>query len=424
MNTIRFFILTLCFGFAFATFNAKAQTFNWGADVKASQEKWTVLKDAIFLKQYKNGIEPLEWLITNTPDLNPDLYKKGAELYDELIKVETDPQLKSQYEDKSMEMYDLRAKQYSSDLANILNRKGLRALTYWQDRPEKFSEMFALYQKIVEMNGDATAATNVNNLMVLACSEKNAGKINDEQMQEIYDKTSNIINNNLAKNDQTLETWKATKTFVDNKAQECIKIDCDFVKTTMYPKYKANPNDLELLKKMYNALTSGKCIEMPEFIEITEALVSKEPNFKRYNVLALAYKAKGDNTLYYQNLEKAMQYAENNTQKAEILLILAQAGINTKSNALQAVSLDGSKAFQAYSLIGNLYMRTSCGGDNPVVRKANYIAAYNMYAKAGNSQGMAAAQQGFPTREEIFTYGMGGQTVALPCLGESVVIPN
>jgi len=53
-----------------------------------------------------------------------------------------------------------------------------------------------------------------------------------------------------------------------------------------------------------------------------------------------------------------------------------------------------------------------------------FIAAYNMYQKAGNARGMKNAQAQFPSMEEIFELGMEeGQVVKVGCwVNESVSV--
>lgn len=402
---------------------AKAQDgWNWGNDKAKAQENWVLFKDAIFLKEHINGIEPLNWLVANTPNLNAELYKKGAELYETLEKDEKDATLKAKYQDLAMSMYDMRIKNFA-DEANVLNRKGLRALSYWQGRPEKTQELFDLYTKIVALNKEATYAANVSYLMFIACQQKAAGKINDEQVLDIYDGLTTIVTANISKD---AKMWTPIKDDIDSQSASCIVADCEYIKNTLIPKYKSSNGDLGLLKKIFSLMISGKCTSDLLFLEIANDLVLKEPTVSRIKVLALAYKGQGDNTKYYQLIEKSADYTDNTSDKANIYLELAQAGINTKGNALKAMSIDPSKAYLAYTLIGNLYMASggSCGNANPVIARAVYIAAYNMYQKAGNAQGMAKAQAYFPSKEDIFTYNMAGQTVSVPCIGETVVIPN
>jgi hypothetical protein len=64
------------------------------------------------------------------------------------------------------------------------------------------------------------------------------------------------------------------------------------------------------------------------------------------------------------------------------------------------------------------------GGVSRVKDRSIYMAAYNAYQRAGDSQGMAQARAQFPSREEIFTEGLQvGGTINTGCwIGETVTL--
>ena len=64
------------------------------------------------------------------------------------------------------------------------------------------------------------------------------------------------------------------------------------------------------------------------------------------------------------------------------------------------------------------------GLENPVHDKAVYMAAYEMFRRAGDSAGMKRAQAQFPTMEEIFTYNIEeGSSYKIGCwINETVKI--
>ena len=72
-----------------------------------------------------------------------------------------------------------------------------------------------------------------------------------------------------------------------------------------------------------------------------------------------------------------------------------------------------------FNLVGNLYFTSfaDCkGGESKVLDRAIFIAAYDMYQKAGNSAQMAAAKEQFPSIEDIFNENyQEGQEVTLEC---------
>ncbi len=95
--------------------------------------------------------------------------------------------------------------------------------------------------------------------------------------------------------------------------------------------------------------------------------------------------------------------------------------------ALKSASLSSSQSSKAYKLVGDIYMNSyeQCKGGKDVVEdRAVFIAAYDMYVKAGNSAGMNNAKEQFPSKEEVFTYNKKiGDSIKLNCwVGETVTI--
>ena len=132
-------------------------------------------------------------------------------------------------------------------------------------------------------------------------------------------------------------------------------------------------------------------------------------------------------------LDKALTLAENDAQKAEIQFELAKLyGAKGQKSAArtaakEAANLDESKSKDSWKLIADMYMSSinDCkGGESRAKDYSIYIAAYNAYQRAGDSNGMAQARQRFPSKEELFTESLQvGGTINTGCwIGETVTL--
>jgi len=97
-----------------------------------------------------------------------------------------------------------------------------------------------------------------------------------------------------------------------------------------------------------------------------------------------------------------------------------------RNSAYKAVGADPSRKV-AYKLIGDLYFRSynDCkAGVSKVQDRAVYLAAFEMYRKAGDAKMMASAKQQFPSIEEIFELDMKeGESITVGCwINETVTI--
>src|SRR5690606_35844092 len=156
-----------------------------------------------------------------------------------------------------------------------------------------------------------------------------------------------------------------------------------------------------------------------------ELIDSNNPTYATSQVRAMRYIQEKDYEKAQPVLEKALTLAENDVQKAEIQMDLAKVHANlgrksaARNAAKEAAALDPEKTKDAYSMIGGLYMNSfnDCkGGVSRVKDRAIYMAAYNAYQRAGDSQGMAQARAQFPSKEEVFTEGLQvGGSISTGC---------
>lgn len=394
-----------------------------------AQENNVLYSDALTAKNYTEAAKHLRWLLNNTPQLNESIYIKGAQVYEGLAATETDPKKLFAYQDTALAMYDLRAKYYGGE-PNIMNRKGYKAYPYAQNRPELMKQMYDLYKRIVELNGNDTYPLNIQFYIAAACVKKSEGGLTDEQVLDIYEKIAAIIDFNVAKNDKNQQSWMSAREYVDKTMQTCVKVDCDFVKNNLAPKLKTTPNDVALMKKIMGAMVNGKCTSDPLFLEVTEKLTEAEPSYARYMSIGKVYLINKDYSKAIKNFDKAGNLGSSNDKAEaymEIAEIYAVQGSKqaAKNYAQKALAVNPSKR-EAYTLIGNLYYTSGgeCTNSNPVLARAIYIAAYEMYQKAGNATGMNNAKAQFPSMEDIFTHGMQeGQKIVTGCwVNETVTL--
>lgn len=417
----------------------------WGSDPQRAKETYTIFSDDVRSKNFKGSLEPLNWLLQNTPNLNKSLYQKAVRVYNGLLVDEKDETLKKNYQDKALEMFDLRVK-YFGEEADVLNLKGNYAASYWGQRPDKITALYDLYAKIIELNAEKTFARNIQSYMWLVGIMKNnkLKGVDENKVVEIHEKLTGIIEKNLEKGENQ-EEWEQTLDYVDAQYKTLVTIDCEFIKNKMIPEFeKIDPLNEIYIKELENLVANmlkAECTEDPRFFEFSEKLALKAPTFGRYNFLIRAYISKKDLNKALEYLDKAAPLAESAADRAEVFMtkarIKSQQGNKggAKADFMQAVSIDGTKAYEAYTAIGDMYLSSGCPGttlnpddpaqkDNPCTKKAFAIAAYNMYIRAGNSAKAAQAQAYFPTKTDVFTYSMGGKQVSVGCfVGETVTIP-
>jgi tetratricopeptide (TPR) repeat protein len=227
---------------------------------------------------------------------------------------------------------------------------------------------------------------------------------------------------------------KGYKDAVDGILIGMVKVDCDFVKKNLAPKFKAHPDDLALAKKIFNFMLQGKCTDDPLWLESLEAIDKHNPE-KDYGLkktLAGRYLAAGDFAKAEPKYKEALEIATSPADKSETTVYLgmieSKKGNYSGARELyrQAASLDASNK-EAFEKIGDLYYNSF---DNCAKKQSQaedrliYLAAYEMYQRAGNSALMSRAKAQFPSKEDIFLLNwVAGSSQKVGCwIGETVTL--
>jgi tetratricopeptide (TPR) repeat protein len=409
--------LFVCFACIGAVIHVSAQ--NWPEDKASAEEKYVLYRDALKQNNYKAAKEPHLWLLTNAPNLNNSLYIDGAKIYESLAEIEKDPKRKLELQDSALLMYDLRIKYFKNE-ANVLNRKAFTAYGYYFENKDKLEELYKIFQRTFELNGNKVGNFIIVQYMDVVRRHKAAGgPITDEQVIDIYDQINQILD---AKAESAPD---AIRENVERIFMASVDLDCNFIKKNLSPKLAQNPDDLSLAKKIMGLMMAAKCTDDLDFLKTAIIINKKEPTYGlAYLISMRSIQAENyDQAITY--LKQAIELTEENTRKGDIYMKLGDIEnirhnrIVARNYYLQAVNTDPSFT-EAYKKIGDMYWHSAndCKAEqfHSVHDRAVFIAAYEMYRKAGDTQSMARAKAQFPSREEAFQHDMlAGTSLKVGC---------
>lgn len=408
------------------TFYAQAQGWNWGEQVDLAKEKNVLYTDALKAKKYPEALEPLNWLLTNTPDLNPSIYINGVKIYQALAKSETNPAKKEEYIQKGLELHDTRVKYFKKE-GSVADRKSTFAYKFYSKDKTKYPYLYELYNKAFELNGDKMNSGNLVAYMNVIYKFKFAkGDISDEQVIEKYSAISDALTSQKGKvkDEKKKKRYTAMLGQVDKLlAATGVTISCEMIETKFGPKLDAEGN-LNMAKKIFGLMLKGKCLKSPLALKAAGIIQNSEPTYGVAKFMAQKNGSEGNVEEAEKYYKEAAELTSDNSEKAEAYFGLAKLQASKKmrsqarSSARRALSFDGSlKA--AYKLIGDLYMTSfnTCKQEKSQVQdRAIFIAAYNEYSKAGNAKGMSAAKAQFPQMSDIFNEGKKvGDAITVGC---------
>ena len=416
---------------------AQCKEYKWPADKAKAEESVAIYGDALKQGNYRAATASLQWMLTNAPNWNTKLYIEGADIYDKLAEKEDEPAKKQVLIDSLMWIYDMRIKTCGEE-ASVLNRKANALFKHSIKDKSKSVELLTIYDKVFELNGNkVTDPTLTNYMNVVRANVLFHKSLTDEQILQRYDKIIVAIDSKikiaLEKTKQTdADKLKGYKDNVDAILTSLVKVDCAFVKKNLEPKFKQNPTDIALAKKIFGFMLNDKCTEDPLWLEVGEAIHKVEKDYGLAKNIGVRYLSndKMDKAEFY--LKEALTLAKEPADKAEVLIYLG--GIESKKgNKIgardlfrQSLAADPSSK-EGFEKIGDLYQNSRADCDKKVSMAQDrlvYIAAYEMYQRAGNTQKMAAAKSQFPSVTEIFELSWKeGESKKIECwVSETVVL--
>ncbi len=411
------------------TMSVNAQNgWNWGEQVDIAKEKNVLYSDAYKAKNYKAAVEPLEWLLTNTPDLNPSIYQRGVKIYQELAKKEADAAKKEAYIQRGLELHDLRIKYFGKE-GDVSVRKAYFAYSFYNKVKEKYQLLYELFTKAFELEGEKMAHGYLVAYMNSVYKYRfGGGELSDDQVIDIYFNITDAIeaqkqgasDDNKKKMDKSMDA--VDRLLLATK----VDISCDFVEENLGPKLDTG-NDVKIAKKIFKLMIDGECIDRPLALKAAEVIQNDQPTYGVAKFLATKYanEENYDEAVKYYN--EAATLTEDNSEKAEMYVSIANVqrrlgqSSTARNTARRALSFDPSYS-DAYELIGDLYFG-SFGKKGPcyqeksqVEDRAVFIAAYDQYRRAGATAKMSAAKAQFPSITDIFNSDYEeGQTITIGC---------
>lgn len=417
---------------------AQCKEFKWPEDKKKAEECVAVWGDAMKTGgNLKSAVPSFQWMLTNAPQWNTKLYIDGVTLYDKLADAETDPAKKKVLVDSLLMLFDLRVKN-CGDEVNVLNRKAFASYKFNIKNKEALPGLLALYDKVYEISGtNVTDANIVAYMTTVKANQVYLKSVTDEQILQRYDKIISLVDTKIAaaKTPADADKLRGYKDAVDALLIGMVKVDCDFVKKNLAPKFKQNPDDVALAKKIFKFMLEGKCTDDPLWLDAGEAIHkhSTEKDFGLLKALAAANIAKGDYDRAEVLLKEALAMTHLKGQdRAEAQRYMGSIEAKKKNYGAareyfrQAIAADPSDK-ESWEKIGDLYYNSA---DDCAKLKAKaedrlvYLAAYEMYQKSGNTAAMARAKAQFPSKEEIFELNwQRGSTQRVGCwINETVTI--
>ncbi|MDR0969557.1 MAG: tetratricopeptide repeat protein [Lentimicrobiaceae bacterium] len=456
MNTVKkgFIIIGLLFLFgtqqSFAFFETpKPQVIDtiskYGADSVSCITNLSLYRE--YFKQwrdsgYKSGnvkeiITPWRQVFIHCPRAMESTYVDGATIIRYFIDQEKDAAKKGALIDTLMMVYDQRIKYFPtqsrtgvSQIGTILGRKGADLYNY---APDRYAETHDILLRSIEMEGLGSDGTTLIFYFRSVIKMATNGDVDSTAIIDAYDRVIEIAEHNMRNfnemgDTKKVEVYRNIIGSIESNFEPFA--NCEDLVNIYNAKFKANPDDIDLLRKITSILDKKACTNDPLYLKASVRLHELQPSPESAYLLGrlMINEEKYSQAITY--LEEATK-SENPTRAHGSYKLLAQVLTHVKNysrarqmayKAIELDPMDGSP----YITIGDMYAASAkdCGSGDFYSRVA-YWAAVDKYQKARQvdssiadiaNKRIATYSQHFPSTESIFfhTYHEG-DTYTVEC---------
>ncbi|HHM21306.1 MAG TPA: tetratricopeptide repeat protein [Bacteroidetes bacterium] len=423
----------------------------------ALEEAHVLYRDFLKLKDYDNAFKYWKTAYEGAPAADGQRsshYVDGRTLYLEMFKKETDEAKKKEYYNMIIRLFDEHVQCYPKEKALNL---GLKVYEMFYNLRAPYPETLKACEEAVEAGADNTSyAIFVPYASIAVYNYKN-GAMDAKQARDIYLRLTEIAEKKIAQGDEMAAYYEQAKGAMDGVYAEIESeiFDCEYFKNKLEPDYRKDPEDIEMLKYIYNKLTGQGCDETDPFVaeiknkyETVVAAINAEKLAQYYaenpgeHGVALFKEGKFNEALakFKEGIAQEEAGARDTEKLANYYFYMASVEFRqlgkygeARTHARKAAALKKGWG-RPYMLIGDMYAKASrsCGNDAFDAQLA-ILAAIDKYAYAKSIDSSVAAEANKkiasysahkPSQEDAFMRKVNeGDKMTVPCwIGETVTV--
>ena len=385
-------------------------------------------------KNYKDAYEPWTQVVKHCPKYHINTFIRGGNILKNMIATAANPADRNKYIDEYIALQDIRSAAFGEEYNNIATKA--KILTEY--RPDQKEQIYNLYKEAATKGGANLDGQYCPLYVEATINYLHSIKANSEQMSmlfDAYDYASETLEAVVKQRKAELASVQAegnakkikkAETEYNNAVsylaltEQMIEpfASCDKIIPIYEPKFKANPNDIELLRKITTNLDRKNCTKSDLFFAATENLHKLEPTPKSAYMMGKMLIDKENYKEAAVYLEEAVKTFEDNDSKAKASYLLATALMNSgqlsaaRTAAYQVADFDKTLEGKAVLLVASMYLKSSvsCASHEGKIRGAAWLA-YDEAAKAKSidpsieaeaNKIMSSARSQWPSKEDMF----------------------
>ena len=302
------------------------------------------------------------------------------------------------------------------------NNLALRYYKYFRKDPNRLAEGLQRYREVYQ-SPETVVNNNLASYMgLIRLYDQKVAPLSLFEIADAQEAIQQVIALRLKEGADATKMQRYSAT-TDKIFSEMVvgRLTCDFVSKVATDM----GTDLQNAKRVMAWSLEAGCTKETYFTDALEVIAGIEPNAGITKILAQKAAAAERYAEAIDWYTQSLTLEEDDMKRAGIQMDMARVyALNgekapARSAAFKAIVLDAAQSAAANSFVANLYMSSfdDCAEQyNQVEDRAVFMAAYDLFKKAGDVAGMQAAQDQFPTRSEAHTANrVDGESIDVGC---------
>ncbi|MFV0345749.1 MAG: tetratricopeptide repeat protein [Bacteroidales bacterium] len=383
---------------------------------------------------YTDGLKPLLYIYEKYPASSKNVYVYYINYMKSKIKSAKSIEDKFRIVDTIFSIYEKRGEYFEDEKLDMASNK--MAIFFHEVASDPNLDDDAIVKankKLSTLAEDAISKGQITAGAVLLYMSATRtlydfGKLTKQDVIDVYDKTSSIVDKEL-KAKPNDEDWKQAQATINNLF---IKVaDCETLMDIYTKQYETIKTDAEELNKMLRRLQYKECTESDLFKKATIQQYKLSPSAEAACNMAVNYWKENDKDNADKFFNEALSQETDPNQLCTYKFryarfLFAEKKLSKAFGLLNEVVSSDAHNGDAYSLMGDIVASLNCGSE-VYEKKAKYWVAVDYYAMAKKANPDLASQMDnkigtysrhYPTKEELFfanlkdgdsyTYSCGG----------------
>lgn len=397
------------------------------ADRSANVLLLNYFRDAYGTKSYDDALVLMHQIIERCPKASLNVYLQGNDIYRiKMARAQTKVD-RFLYLDSMLYLFDVRAEHFGTHSKYGKHYSiSQKALIFHENNKEDIDRAYSLFRTAIDLSKDKVAP---DMCIVFFNSLTDGFKIGDITPEEYITDYELVMD--MLSEVSTTDADKDAMRVIENLFAGSGAASCDIIEQIFRPKYEANPNDMEMVRKLLGMLSRSKCSSDFQ-LALTEKYYKAEPTPELAAMLGGIYEEKKDYDKALLYFGTAIEGETDQDTKINLLIRAANASVASNNNstaagyARQIISIDPENGY------GHLYLAAAYAGGargcSGFDQQAAYWLVVDAYARArskfvddetqvSNINKMIGAYTAmFPKTEDTFMRGLSpGQGYSVSC---------